>query len=218
MRTPAAATPLRKVPENRLSMQDVRRQLIARGYQEAITYSFVEPLLQKALDPEVEPLPLLNPISADMSVMRTNLWAGLVQAADYNLKRQQPRVRLFETGLRFVPSASGLQQIPTLAFCGHRVRVCRKPGRMPMQPSISLMSKAIWKPCWPVVATTTVTALWRCGIRLCTQDKARRLKKAGADGQWHAVGLIGALHPSVQKQLGIPSAFISGPGGPECCA
>src|SRR5690606_40767595 len=105
-------TPLRKVPENRLSMQDVRRQLIARGYQEAITYSFVEPLLQKALDPEVEPLPLLNPISADMSVMRTNLWAGLVQAADYNLKRQQPRGRPFDSGLRFVPAARGLQPIP----------------------------------------------------------------------------------------------------------
>jgi phenylalanyl-tRNA synthetase beta chain len=103
VRTPTAATPLLPVPENELAMKDVRRQLVGRGYQEAITYSFVDPATQKLLDPEVAPLALANPISADLSVMRTNLWAGLVQTAVHNIKRQQPRVRLFETGLSFVP-------------------------------------------------------------------------------------------------------------------
>jgi phenylalanyl-tRNA synthetase beta chain len=103
VRTPTAATPLLPVPENELAMKDVRRQLVGRGYQEAITYSFVDPATQKLLDPEVTPLALANPISADLSVMRTNLWAGLVQTAVHNIKRQQPRVRLFETGLSFVP-------------------------------------------------------------------------------------------------------------------
>ncbi len=202
VRTPAAATPLRKVPENRLSMQDVRRQLIARGYQEAITYSFVEPSLQKALDPEVEPLPLLNPISADMSVMRTNLWAGLVQAADYNLKRQQPRVRLFETGLRFVPSASGLQQIPTLAFVA-------TGSRLPQAWSDADAAVDFFD-----VKGDLETLLARGGnhdryrfvaVRhpALHPGQSAQIEKAGADGQWHAVGLIGALHPSVQKQLGI---------------
>ncbi|UZK03892.1 phenylalanine--tRNA ligase subunit beta [Venatoribacter cucullus] len=202
VRTPAAATPLRKVPENRLSMQDVRRQLIARGYQEAITYSFVEPSLQKALDPEVEPLPLLNPISADMSVMRTNLWAGLVQAADYNLKRQQPRVRLFETGLRFVPSASGLQQIPTLAFVA-------TGSRLPQAWSDAEAAVDFFD-----VKGDLETLLARGGnhdryrfvaVRhpALHPGQSAQIEKAGADGQWHAVGLLGALHPSVQKQLGI---------------
>jgi phenylalanyl-tRNA synthetase beta chain len=103
VRTPTAATPLLPVPENELAMKDVRRQLVGRGYQEAITYSFVDPATQKLLDPDVAPLALANPISADLSVMRTNLWAGLVQTAVHNIKRQQPRVRLFETGLSFVP-------------------------------------------------------------------------------------------------------------------
>ena len=202
VRTPAAATPLRKVPENRLSMQDVRRQLIARGYQEAITYSFVEPSLQKALDPDVEALPLLNPISADMSVMRTNLWAGLVQAADYNLKRQQPRVRLFETGLRFVPSASGLQQIPTLAFVA-------TGSRLPQAWSDADTAVDFFD-----VKGDLETLLARGGNRdryrfvaarhpALHPGQSAQIEKAGADGQWHAVGLIGALHPSVQKQLGI---------------
>ena len=202
VRTPAAATPLRKVAENRLSVQDVRRQLIARGYQEAITYSFVEPSLQKALDPDVQPLPLLNPISADMSVMRTDLWAGLVQAADYNLKRQQSRVRLFETGLRFVPSAHGLQQIPTLAFVA-------TGSRLPQAWSDSEVAVDFFD-----IKGDLESLLARGGNRdsyrfvsvrhpALHPGQSAQIEKLGADGQWHAIGLIGALHPTVQKQLGI---------------
>ena len=109
VRTPKAATPLQPVPEDELPMKDVRRQLVGRGYQEAVTYSFVDPSTQKLLDPEVAPLALANPISAELSVMRTNLWAGLVQTAVHNIKRQQPRVRLFETGLSFVPNADAAE-------------------------------------------------------------------------------------------------------------
>jgi phenylalanyl-tRNA synthetase beta chain len=102
--------------ETALSVRSLRRHLTARDYREAITYSFVEPALQQVFDPELEPVALTNPISADMAVMRTSLLPGLLGAVLRNTKRQQPRVRLFETGLRFVPSADGLQQIPTLAL------------------------------------------------------------------------------------------------------
>jgi phenylalanyl-tRNA synthetase beta chain len=75
--------------------------LAARGYQEAITYAFVEPALQKKLFPQAETPVLANAISAEMSVMRTSLWPGLIKAASENLRRQQDRVRLFEHGARF---------------------------------------------------------------------------------------------------------------------
>src|SRR5690606_24294364 len=88
----------------------LRGLLVARGYREAITYSFVEPRLQATLDPDCTPVALANPISADMAVMRSTLWAGLLTVASHNSKRQQQRLRLFETGLRFVPGADGLQQ------------------------------------------------------------------------------------------------------------
>ncbi|MDO6805854.1 hypothetical protein Q4595_25590, partial [Wenyingzhuangia sp. 1_MG-2023] len=78
VRTPEAAMPLAIVPENRYTISDVRRMMVARGYHEAITYSFVDPAMQQALDPDLAGLALLNPISSEMSVMRTNLWAGLV--------------------------------------------------------------------------------------------------------------------------------------------
>ncbi|MEH6609348.1 MAG: phenylalanine--tRNA ligase subunit beta [Halioglobus sp.] len=103
-------------PEQRLSPRNLRRHIAARGFQEAITYSFVDPKLQKIFDPQLEPVALANPISADMAVMRTSLLPGLVSAVLRNTNRQQPRVRLFETGLRFVPGADGLKQTPTLSM------------------------------------------------------------------------------------------------------
>ncbi len=102
-------------PERDLSIRKLRRQLTARDYQEAVTYSFVEPDAQKAFDPELAPVALQNPISADLAVMRTSLMPGLVRALSHNTARQQHRVRLFESGLRFLPGDGDLEQRPTLA-------------------------------------------------------------------------------------------------------
>lgn len=102
--------------ESVLSPRHLRRHLAALGYREAITYSFVEPEVQQVFDPDIDPVALSNPISADMAVMRTSLLPGLVTAVLRNTNRQQPRVRLFETGLRFSPAADGLAQVPTLAM------------------------------------------------------------------------------------------------------
>jgi phenylalanyl-tRNA synthetase beta chain len=75
--------------------------LASRGYQEAITYAFVDPALQNKLFPgRVAPV-LANPISSDMAVMRVSLWPGLIKAALENQRRQQDRIRLFEHGARF---------------------------------------------------------------------------------------------------------------------
>ena len=103
-------------PETQLSPRRLRRHLAARGYREAITYSFVDPAQQALFDPALAPIALRNPISSDMAVMRTSLIPGLVATAQRNLNRQQPRPRLFETGLRFLPGRGGaLDQRPTLA-------------------------------------------------------------------------------------------------------
>lgn len=106
---------IRPATEAKRSLVALRQQLVARGYQETITYSFIDPVMHKALSEGEEGVELLNPISADMSVMRTSLLAGLLKTAMHNNKRQQPRVRIFESGLRFVKTDAGLQQIPTVA-------------------------------------------------------------------------------------------------------
>jgi phenylalanyl-tRNA synthetase beta chain len=110
-------------PEEALSVRSVRRRLAARGYQEAVTNSFLDPRWQKAFDPNLAPVALSNPISKDLSVMRTSLVPALLGSLVHNTARQQQRVRLFETGLRFLPGPHGkLEQRPTLAAVatGHR--------------------------------------------------------------------------------------------------
>ena len=101
--------------EQYVSVNQIRDILVERGYFEAVTYSFVSPELQDLLDPGQRVLPLSNPISADMSVMRTRLLPGLIQALQHNLNRQQSRVRLFEAGLCFIPDGENLVQTPHIA-------------------------------------------------------------------------------------------------------
>lgn len=109
--------------EVRGELPALRRLLVARGYQEAITYSFIDPKQFELFNPGVEPLLLANPISSDMAAMRVSLWPGLVKALQHNLNRQQDRVRLFESGQRFVGQLGDLKQQPMLAgvVCGSRL-------------------------------------------------------------------------------------------------
>ncbi|RLA25499.1 MAG: phenylalanine--tRNA ligase subunit beta [Gammaproteobacteria bacterium] len=93
---------LSQAPEAVLDIDQIKDLLVGRDFQEAITYSFVDEELQKTLVPDDTYIKLQNPISSELAVMRTTLWCGLLQAAAYNTKRQQSRVRLFEAGQRFL--------------------------------------------------------------------------------------------------------------------
>ncbi|MDN7143091.1 phenylalanine--tRNA ligase subunit beta [Pseudomonas sp. JQ170] len=123
VRYPQARLAPQAKAEARGELPALRRLLVARGYQEAITYSFIDPKLFELFSPGVEPLLLANPISSDMAAMRASLWPGLVKSLQHNLNRQQDRVRLFESGLRFVGQLGDLQQQPMLAgvVCGSRL-------------------------------------------------------------------------------------------------
>lgn len=85
----------------------LKSSLAQHGYQEVVTYSFVDKKLQTLCDPEIKTLSLVNPISADMSVMRSSLWPGLLNTLMYNQRRQQTNIRLFETGNCFVLNDAG---------------------------------------------------------------------------------------------------------------
>ncbi|GIU03763.1 phenylalanine--tRNA ligase subunit beta [Shewanella morhuae] len=115
---PVAALRMSDHKESNLSLKRVRALLVARGFQEAVTYSFVDPKLQNLVHPGVAAMVLPNPISSEMSAMRLSMFTGLLAAVGYNQSRQQSRVRLFETGLRFVPdinAESGVRQQAMLA-------------------------------------------------------------------------------------------------------
>ena len=198
--TPTMALDLQPNPESQQQPGVFRSQLISRGYQEVITYSFVDPEVQALVDPGVTPVSLANPISADMAVMRTNLWSGLLSTAAYNLNRQQSRVRIFEMGQCFVPSEEGdlgLSQNMMLAglICGSRAPV----GWTSTKDKVDFYD--IKGDLEAVFAQTGLAAEFSF-----TADEHPALHPGQAasicrNGQ--RIGWIGQLHPKIQKRLGI---------------
>ncbi|MBL4608097.1 MAG: phenylalanine--tRNA ligase subunit beta [Pseudomonadales bacterium] len=96
--------------ESSIAISSIKRNLVDQGYQEAITYSFVDPDFQSLFQSHTNPLRLLNPISSDLSEMRTSLWPGLMKALQHNYNRQHSRIRLFEVGTCFMPEGSGISE------------------------------------------------------------------------------------------------------------
>lgn len=120
---PFASLAMLPSSESTLDLGTLKQVLLQQGYDEAITYSFVDPKKQSALFTEIEAFVLPHPIASDMSAMRVSLLTGLIDTVSYNQKRKQPRVRIFETGLTFLPdsaSANGVAQIPVISgvVCG----------------------------------------------------------------------------------------------------
>ncbi|PHS71168.1 MAG: phenylalanine--tRNA ligase subunit beta [Cycloclasticus sp.] len=107
---------LTSVNETTQPLDRIKDLLVDLGYQEAITYSFTDEAALKLLTPDAEVYQLKNPISSDLSVMRTTLWAGLLKAMDLNIKRHEETVRFFETGLRFTLENGELQQEQMLSM------------------------------------------------------------------------------------------------------
>jgi phenylalanyl-tRNA synthetase beta chain len=184
-------------PEQTLGMSGIRGHLAARGYREAITYSFVEPALQKLFDPGMEPVALSNPISADMAVMRTSLLPGLVSALLRNTNRQQPRVRLFETGLRFLPGEDCLKQVPTLAMVVTGDRFAEGwTGKSEPVDFFDLKGDL-----------ESLLDLTRASdsfsFRAASRDALHPGQTALVLCDEETVGYLGSLHPSVCRELGL---------------
>jgi phenylalanyl-tRNA synthetase beta chain len=199
-RSLAAPLDIEPHPEVQMGLPSLRKQLIARGYQEAITYSFIEPKLSALFDPAVSPVELRNPISADMAVMRTSLMPGLVNVLRNNLNRQQGRVRLFESGLRFVPTADGLKQEAMLAglIYGSRLPEVWSNQNGPVD-FFDLKGDLE-----SLLALTGDTAAFDFKVEAHPALHPGQTAALYRDGEWQ--GIIGALHPSVQQQLDIPGS------------
>ncbi|MFK7914737.1 MAG: phenylalanine--tRNA ligase subunit beta [Pseudomonadales bacterium] len=110
---PVTDLTLRNVKIAESTDQALKGLLTASGYQEVVTYSFVDPVLLDRLDPGAKPLRLENPMSSEQSVMRTTLLPGLIDVWRNNQARQLDRLRIFELGLCFLPGET-LQQVSRL--------------------------------------------------------------------------------------------------------
>ena len=115
--TAIAATPLETVTESTIDLELVAATLVARDYQEIITYSFIDARSNEALSGIDSELVLSNPISSDMSVMRATLWPGLLNALASNASRQQDRIRLYEIGKSFHGALDSHEEVVRISAC-----------------------------------------------------------------------------------------------------
>ena len=187
-------------PENRLQKLNIARALASRGYQEAITYTFVDKESQQLINPGLEPLALLNPISSELGVMRTSLWPGLLKAVGYNQKRQHDQVKFFETGLKFVPGDDGLIQTPVIsgAISGRRLSENweaqnDKVDFFDLKGDIESMLKL-------TAADEQFTFV------AAQQDGLHPGQTANIMRNGQICGVIGKLHPQTQKEFDLDEA------------
>ena len=183
--------------EAAFSLHSAKLTLVNRGYQEAITYSFVDPKSQAALYPNVETLELPYPISADMSSMRLGLFPGLLQAVKNNQSRQQSRVRLFESGLRFVPQKGELAQQEMLAGV---ITGSRYPEHW-QQGAASVDFYDIKGDVEAILAQ--VGSLDSFTFKAGEHSALHPGQTAAIYRGERLVGYVGAIHPQAAKKLGV---------------
>jgi len=184
---------------HRVPVERLRQELCAAGFQEAVNYSFVDRRLLETLTQADAALPLANPLSADMDVMRTALLPGLLSNLGRNLRRQQDRVRLFETGTVFLQEAE-----------------LREVGRV-----AAVAAGEAWPEQWGLPSRALdffdvkgdverLLALRGGGVEARFEPEVQPWLHPGASavvrfGE-NALGWCGAVHPSVLRALDIKRA------------
>jgi len=207
--TPVLEQTLAQSPESVTSLDTLKDHLASSGFNEAITYSFIDPALHKKLFGDAAAVNVLNPISQDMSIMRISLIPGLAQTLIKNVNKQAQRVALFETGLTFKPLADfnadtmqGLAQEGYVAglLYGHKAdqswhSSSQNVDFYDLKGALeSLLS----------FAQTNVTYTPCQDVPYLHPGQSAYVSLNGS-----VIGVLGALHPQIVKALGVnQSVFV----------
>ncbi|WP_336965585.1 phenylalanine--tRNA ligase subunit beta [Acinetobacter pittii] len=191
--------------QDRFEIAELRQTIVTLGYQEAISFSFADAKLEKQLNPQVNPLMLANPISSDLAAMRSTLLSSLIPCVQYNLNRQQSRVRFFELGLRFdyqnAKSIEDLKQIPTLALVAVG---SQQPESWHVKPQP--MDFFDFKGELEEILTAG-----RVKVEYVRSERAWLHPGQSAeilvDGQ--SIGYLGRLHPSLENELDLSTTWVA---------
>lgn len=191
--------------QDRFEIAELRQTIVTLGYQEAISFSFADAKLEKQLNPQVNPLMLANPISSDLAAMRSTLLSSLIPCVQYNLNRQQSRVRFFELGLSFdyqdAKSIEDLKQIPTLALVAVG---SQQPESWHVKPQP--MDFFDFKG-----EIEEILAAGRVKVEYVRSERAWLHPGQSAeilvDGQ--SIGYLGRLHPSLENELDLSTTWVA---------
>mgnify|MGYP006274149383 CR=1 FL=1 len=175
-------------------LQDV---LVSGGYQEVVTYSFVDESWERDLLGNAHPIKLKNPIASNLSVMRSGLWGGLLDALVYNLNRQQTRARFFEIGAVYTRTAQGYRETTRISGLAYG-------DALPEQWAETARSVDFYDVKADVDALTGGRAVY-----VTAQHPALhpgQCAEVMLNGQ--SIGFIGKLHPKWQQHYQLPQGVM----------
>ncbi|TYK64846.1 phenylalanine--tRNA ligase subunit beta [Colwellia echini] len=197
---PKATLTMCENKEAALSLSSLKQTLVNRDYFEAITYSFVDPKVQSLIHPNEAVMTLPHPISSEMSVMRLSMWTGLLQSVAYNQNRQQSRVRLFETGLRFVPDESAENGVRQQNMIAGVISGNRTDEHWSMEKAATDFYdiKGDVEALLALTCDADAYEFSKAEIAALHPGQTAKITKAGK-----LVGYVGTLHPELTRKLGL---------------
>jgi phenylalanyl-tRNA synthetase beta chain len=183
-------------PEALRSTAELCQRLVGRGYQEAITYSFVSSVWEAALAVDPSPIKVLNPIASNLDVMRTTLLGGLLDTLRTNVNRKLERVRVFEAGRCFFRAHNGYEQPRRLAALAYGPALPEQWGEDRRPVDFFDVKGDIEALAWPLRVTTEATA-----HPALHPGRSARVLVAGKPAGW-----VGELHPRLLRAFDLPAA------------
>lgn len=202
--TAHSTTALQAVTETRVDEERVATTLAAREYQEIISYSFIDATANTLFSGEESSLVLSNPISSEMSVMRSSLWPGMVTAASTNIARQQDRVRLFEISKTFHGELGAHSEVLRIAglICGSVVaeQWGAKAESVDFYDIKADVEALLSLSC----AAKEIEFAPDTHVALQPGQTATIRRNNGRNNE--VLGVIGKLHPSIAKQFDVKRA------------
>jgi phenylalanyl-tRNA synthetase beta chain len=184
--------------ETQRPLPKLRQALVLRDYQESINYAFVEEAWERDLCGNAAPIALKNPISSQMSVMRSSLLGGLLAALRVNLAHQQARVRLFELGGCFATESGGYVQHERVAGLAYGNMLSEQWG-------VAARNVDFFDVKGDVEALFAPRKL-SFEAELHPASHPGRSARILLDGR--AIGWMGELHPQWQQQYGLPLSVV----------
>lgn len=194
-RVPLAGMRMLPASEATLKPATLKSALVARGWQEVVSYSFIA---EAEAEPFLEGRPairLQNPIASQMAVMRPRLLPGLLQTLQHNLNRGLARLRIFEIGRCFLGTEADAQPLAIAALAyGNALpeqwgAASRVVDFFDLKQELDAVARGALEyrahDLHPALHPTQSASLWRDG---------------------RAVGHIGSLHPRLVQAMGLAHA------------
>jgi phenylalanyl-tRNA synthetase beta chain len=169
--------------------------LVARGYSEVVTYSFIDAGLDARVSPQGAGVALANPIASDLAILRQSLWPGLIGVARLNVTHQRPRLRIFEIGPQFAAAGNAVEQTTMVAGLA-------LGGRLPEQWDAARIDLDYFDIKGDVEALLRLTGCrddfhFEAAVHpALTPGRTARVLRSG-----RPVGWLGVLHPDLQKRI-----------------